>query len=666
MLRPARMVHLNVLVMDCDVDRATTQVIKSGLVHVVSVTDLEPWAEQAGLQMVEEADTAAVTEVENMARSIAEKLGVGPEVVSEASAFQPFQPDGATEKLQEMFKEVNSTVAARDVAAQEVATLKQMRSQATRDFRDKLGVDVPSRYTLLEVAIGHLPQKHVHVLKRLLSEVPNVVLSFPEEKGKLLVMAIVLKRDREALQKATEEVGLERIALGERKEPLTEEVMGHLDERIQKAQEELERAQVAVEKCKAAHLPTLQTILSQLTLQKLTRLARSRFRKTARTYLISGWTPRDSRQKVVAGLKKACENRCLIEEHAAEELLWERGEDLDVPILFENPKFLRPFQMLVSTYGRPAYNSIEPTLIVAPTFLLMFGAMFGDVGQGAVLAILGALVSRWKKASEGVRRVSELLAWCGCSAVLFGLLYGSAFGPSSTLSSGLKKLLPYRGFEPIENVGAFLTLALYFGMGMITLGLVLSAIAAIRKRDWASALLDRTGLMGLAFYWLAVAVVMRIFSDIGATGALITVLVLIPVVAAFLRMPLQKLSRPRARVVRKGISGYVLGAVGEALGTYSQGVLMFLSNTLSFLRVAAFAIAHAGLFIAVFSLADVVGGGVALPLLVHIVGNAGMIALEALVVCVQALRLEYYEFFGKFFHAGGREFTPMKLPTIVS
>ena len=129
---------------------------------------------------------------------------------------------------------------------------------------------------------------------------------------------------------------------------------------------------------------------------------------------------------------------------------------------------------------------------------------------------------------------------------------------------------------------------------------------------------------------------------------------------------MEKLSHPRRRILGKGIAAYVLGSVGEALATYSEGILMFLSNTLSFLRVAAFAIAHAGLFIAVFSLADVVkGGGPAPPILIHILGNAAMIALEGLVVGVQALRLEYYEFFGKFFHGGGTEFTPMQLPRTI-
>ena len=658
MLRPARMIHLNVLVLDSDVDRATSQMIKSGLVHLVSVTDLEPWADETGLKAVEEEDTPLLTQVQTIAQSVAEKLRVGPETVSEALAFQPFDPQEAAKKLEEISKEVSSVVAARDSAARELATLQEARSQATRDLRERFGIDVPSRYTLLEVALGRLPERNLHLLDRLLADVPNVVLRFPEQKGTVAVMAIVLKRDRAVLQRATEEVGLEPIPTKEGKRPLPDEAMEHLDDRIAEAQQQLQAAQGQVDQCREAHLAVLQTILSQITLRKLTTFARSRFRKTARTYLISGWTPRQSRKKVVEGLRGACGNRCLIEEQTAEELLSERGQDVDVPIAFENPKVLQPFEMLVSSYGPPAYNSVEPTLVVAPTFLLMYGAMFGDVGQGAVMAILGALVGRWKRVSHGVRRIGKLFTWCGFSAILFGILYGSVFGPSAFF----QKLLPYPPFEPIARVNTVLMIALAFGMGMITLGLVFNAISAIRRREWATALFDWKGFMGLAFYWLGVALAVQILTGQGANRTLLGVLIVMPLLAGLLKAPMEKLIHPRGHVPEGGIVLQSLRSLGHMVGASFESVLMFFTNTLSFLRVAAFAIAHAGLFIAVFSLADALrGGGPALPIAIHVLGNAGMIALEGLVVCVQALRLEYYEFFGKFFRVGGTQFTPMKL-----
>lgn len=665
MFRPARMIHLNVLVLDTDVDRATQETIRSGLVHLVSVTDLEPWADQEGLKTVSAEESQDSAELEGLARGVAEKLGFGPEIVSEELAFQPFDPQQARQKLDDIRREVASVISAKVAAEEKLRSLQQTQTQVHHDVWSKLGVDLRSRYTLLELVAGRLPEKNVDTLKRLLSEVPNVVLTFPpagtgEERDSIAVMVITLKRDRDALNRAVEQVGLERAPVPEERPPLSEEMMAQLHKRIEEAEKELSHAQDAVEQCKNKHFPVLREILSQARLQSLSRQAKSRFRKTARTCLISGWTPRNARDTVVETLKQACQDRCLIEEEDAEQILSARRGEVDIPILFENPRLLKPFEMLVSNYGRPDYDSVEPTFIVAPTFLLMFGVMFGDVGQGFVMALLGALVARTKKINEGVRRIGELFVWCGVSAALFGFLYGSVFG--------ITDLLPYRGYEPMENITAFLKFALRFGVGMISLGMGFNVLAAILRKEWAAGFLDWSGLMGLAFYWLLVLTVIQLFAGKSVSGAVVTVLIALPLLAAVLRGPLEKLIRRAARLP----GGYGQGSpqaaepsmgssFGHMLETFIESLITLFTNTLSFLRIAAFAIAHAGLFIAVFSLADVLKGVAGLPIAVHLLGNALMIGLEGLVVCVQALRLEYYEFFGKFFRTGGTEFAPVRL-----
>jgi V/A-type H+-transporting ATPase subunit I len=249
--------------------------------------------------------------------------------------------------------------------------------------------------------------------------------------------------------------------------------------------------------------------------------------------------------------------------------------------------------------------------------------------------------------------------WCGASAVLFGFLYGSVFG--------FKDILPYKGFEPVENVNALLTIALFFGMTMITLGLVCNAITSIARKQWAAGLLQWRGLMGVSFYWVGVALITRVLSGKSDNGALLTVLIVIPFMAAVVSGLLRRESHTHRRRSVWDVARQVLGSLGHMLGECFETVLQFFTNTISFLRVAAFAMAHAALFIAVFSLADVLrGGGLALPVLIHILGNAGMIALEGLIVCVQALRLEYYEFFGKFFRVGKTIFTPVRLQSTPS
>lgn len=659
MFRPARMLQLNVLVLDKDVDQATTAMIKSGLVHLVSVAGVQHWADEAQLQAVPKDVSPALSEISDMARSIAEKLSVSPQIFSEGAAFQQFDPTQAKTKLQEILKDVNPAFGERYTAWQKLASLRQARQHATVDIRTRFGLDVRSPYTMLDIAIGFVPESNVDFLKRLLSPVPNVVLTFPEGKGKVSVMAIVLKRDSQALKQACEKVQFEQAPPPEKKSPDTQDIVDRLDDRIAQAQKELDQAQSALDQCRDTHLPALRMILSQVSLQQLARSAKENFGKTARTYLISGWTPRRTRDQVIQALKSACRNRCLIEETTAEEILAEGDESVEVPIVLQNPRVIQPFEMLVSGYGAPAYNSVDPTVVVAPIFLLMYGAMFGDVGQGVVLAALGALLWRSKKLTHSIRKIGQLLIWCGAAAVLFGCFYGSVFG--------FRNVLPYRGFEPLDNVSVFLTVALFFGMAMITLGLLLNVFYAISRRQWASGLLEWKGLMGLAFYWLGIALMVQVRAGRSPSRTLIVMLLAMPVLSALLMALTERRAPGQLRRVDGAFPSRALRSLGHIVGECFDTILQFIANTVSFLRLAAFAIAHAALFNALFSLAEMLrGAGPTLPILVHVVGNAGMIALEGLVVSVQALRLTYYEFFGKFFRVGRTRFSPVKLPSTVS
>jgi V/A-type H+-transporting ATPase subunit I len=645
MLRPARMVHFNVLVFDSEVDRITTEMIRRGLFHLSSIADLEPWAEEEGLQTAPEERAQEVSEIESSARAIAEKLAIRPEIVSEAQAFAPFDPTEAKETVEAMDREVREVVGARAAARENLADLKEAKTQLARDIWAKLGVDVRSRYTLLRLVVGRLPEKNLVPFKRFLSQIPNVVMTFPEERGTIAVMVIVLRRDQDKLRRAMDEVGLEEMRVPEEKPPLSEAMTAHLDERIEEAEEKVRKAEEAVADCRNKYFPTLQAILSKISLQRLKREARSRFRKTARTYLLSGWTPRDRRDEVIKQFREVSGNRCLIEEQSADEVLSQHRGKADVPVLLENPKMLKPFEALVENYGRPTYNSIDPTAVMAPTFLLMFGLMFGDVGQGLVIALLATLVARSKRVSEGIRQIAKLLVWAGGSATLFGFLYGSVFGFTS--------LLPYRGYEPMQNIGSFLTIALIFGVAMMSLGMAFNIVGAIWRKDWAAGLLDWSGLMGLAFYWALVLAAILFLSGRRVSGMVVGVLIGLPLAATSLKVLVEKRSRGAAERASHGGGGFV----GETLESW----LAFLTNTLSHVRLAAFALAHAALFEAVFAIAGMLRGVPGLPVLAHILGNAVIIGLEGLVVSVQTLRLHYYEFFARFFQAGGTEFKPVRL-----
>jgi V/A-type H+-transporting ATPase subunit I len=202
---------------------------------------------------------------------------------------------------------------------------------------------------------------------------------------------------------------------------------------------------------------------------------------------------------------------------------------------------------------------------------------------------------------------------------------------------------------------------------MISLGLVLNIINRLQRGDVLGAFLDKFGFAGLLFYWgtLAILTNTRFFASRGLMGVSIVFLLGLPMLGWVVKEPAEHLlaRRRRGRGEAKGGMGE---AITESLVGAFEGVLSYLANTISFVRLAAYAMSHAALLVAAFMLAtqvkEISVGGSLWSIVVIILGNAVAIVLEGIIASVQALRLEYYEFFGKFFSGNGQPFDPFRLP----
>lgn len=363
---------------------------------------------------------------------------------------------------------------------------------------------------------------------------------------------------------------------------------------------------------------------------------------TASSALISAWVPAASAGEAARNLGDSAGGFC------AAEINPPRPGD-DVPVLLRPPRLLRPFAMLVSAYGLPRYGEVEPTLFAAAAFLLMFGMMFGDAGHGAVVCAGGLWLAR-RPGNEKLRDGGRLMAACGVSAVFFGLLYGSFFGLERFKQYALWRD-PLAG-DPLALVAA----AAAFGAAVISLGVVLNTVNRARAGDWTGALLGRFGAAGLLVYWSAL---LWLTGRAAAGRAL-------PLMAAgavcwVIKEPLSNLLAGRGFGGQEGAAAV---AAESAVGAF-EGALLYLSNTVSFVRLAAYAMSHAALLTAAYALQGAAdgawGAGSAAGIMAAVLGNAAAIGLEGLVAGVQALRLEYYEFFGKFLEGGGRPFRPFSL-----
>ncbi|MBI5782333.1 MAG: ATPase [Gammaproteobacteria bacterium] len=342
--------------------------------------------------------------------------------------------------------------------------------------------------------------------------------------------------------------------------------------------------------------------------------------------LIGGWVPKRDLPRVRERLAERLGNRFVLTARDPQP-----GERLQVPSFVQHSWFLQPIVQLVKTYGVPRYGEIDPTLLFAITFIAMYGMMFGDVGHGLVIALAGVVLRR------RLRQFTRFVVAIGMSSMIFGAAYGSVFG--------YEELLHPLWMSPLSDPTRMLTLALYWGVGFIVLVTILNIRNRLVDGDRIMALVDRNGVAGLLFYLGMLFAGFRYASG-AAVGWLEAVAVLVPYAAIIGHLWHENKVPLGERILIVVIEGF-------------ETIVKYISNTLSFLRVAAFSLNHVALAIAVFALAGMLD--TAGHWLTVVLGNIFIIGFEGAIVAIQVLRLEYYEGFSRFFSGDGREFRPLTL-----
>ena len=309
------------------------------------------------------------------------------------------------------------------------------------------------------------------------------------------------------------------------------------------------------------------------------------------------------------------------------------------PTRLKNPKIFKPFEMFVEMYGLPAYNEMDPTIFIALTYTLMFGIMFGDVGQGLVLLIGGFLLYRFKKMN-----LAAIISLAGVWSTFFGFMYGSIFGFED-------KLKPV-WMRPMDNIMTTLMLAIGFGMVLILIAMIIHIVNAVRAKEPGEVFFSQSGVAGIICYGTAVLCIVLVVTGhpVPAAGILAAA-VGIPLAAIMFKEPLSNMVEHKSKILPEGSVGMYLV---EALVELFDVVLSYATNSISFVRVGAFALSHAGMMGVVLTLAGYESGSP--NWIVVVLGNIVVTALEGLVVGIQVLRLEYYEMFSRFYKGSGKPF----------
>ncbi len=590
---------------------------------------------------------ATFAALERRVLSIMQVLNIEEDLPLENEFEAMVEVETAQPLVEKIEQEVKNTS---DQLANEHKRLEQLQSTLNQlepisDLAIDVGVMRDPRY--LFSILGMLPTTNVDRLETSLRRTPHVFLPLRQVGNSSVAWLAGSKENADILDRAARSAYLNPVNLPDGYQGTPGQIIATIQDEINQAKQHITALEKKLVDLKKTYQGELENLLWSIRSSRMMADAIVRFGRMQYTYLVVGWVLSSHLEDLMQRIKQVSKET-LIEASPLK-----RGSvQQEVPVALNNPRFMLPFQNLVTTYARPHYYELDPTFLIAVTFPLLFGAMFGDVGHGLVLALLGWLISSKKvKALNSLTSLGGLIMVCGAVAMVFGFLYGSIFG--------VEDLLPALWLRPMENIMEILILAIGAGVVLLIAGFFIGMFNSWVVEDWGGLLFDRNGIAGFVMYISLILLIVGLFTK--REFVPVTVLYGLVIVSGIVIMfseVLKRLIEGHRPLIVEGIGTYAIQSFFELFET----LIGFLSNSLSYVRVGAFAVAHAGLSAVIFILADLFspGHGVGYWIVVAL-GNVFIIGFEGLIVGIQTMRLEYYEFFSKFFKGGGTLYRPLSL-----
>ncbi|RLC67057.1 MAG: hypothetical protein DRI48_03275 [Chloroflexi bacterium] len=644
MFRPLEMSRVELAVSEQDIVAVTEALAASEAFHPTRTDQLsggsgpnygEKWEEKVPI----------FTSLEQRIQTVMEALDVdeGP---PPSETPHLIEPDLAQRDVSRLEQEAQAP--ARELE-EELCRLSRLRSQI-KQLQTIAGLEVDvdelrhMRYTF--VLLGTMPVANVERLQTSLELIPSVLVTLRRDNHLATVALFGTQRDAEILNRAARSAYLNPLKLPETVRGTPVEAIAALEESIKRTRLRITEYEATLERLHQMRVDHLRHLLWRVRASRTLAETIARYGRLRYTYLIAGWVPTSKLPQLEQRIKEVSEQIVVEVEKPS------RKDSEHIPVALENPPPVRPFQDLVTNYGHPKYGEMDPTLMMTLTFPLIFGIMFGDIGHGLVLALLGLLLtSRAVRALQGLAGLGPLLIYCGVASTIFGFLYGSIFG--------LEEALTPLWTHPMENIMDILMATVAIGTLLLNLGMVLNVVNAALDRRWGHVLFDHNGLAGMMLYWSLIGLVVQFFTDnLPFSAEWLFLSAAVSGLAVTFSEVLENLVEGRRPLIEDETSTYLIQLPIEIFET----VITMMSNTLSYVRMGAFAVGHGALGMVVFIMAEIVGPahGPAYWTVVAL-GNLFVIGFEGMIVGIQTLRLEYYEFFSKFFSGGGMRYRPLSL-----
>jgi V/A-type H+-transporting ATPase subunit I len=678
MMFTTEMIQLFAVVLARDSERVSEVLLQEGVIQFINTTEIDN-RDLARLSAVNpRASLKEITDLRERVGGLLRAGGIIPaaprpadlntrvpiEIEKEKNLFDRI--DGERESIRERQRTLQ----------QEILKLEDIRRQVDLYGLGLSELPLKTRHSFLQIQTGKVPESNIKKLEDGLRDLPSLNVAIGRENETAYYLLISMKRDSEQIRQVLSRAGWTNIELPNELMSVKKDVFRELSVKLDAFTTEQKQLEQKVVDLMTKHAEHLNQVWTNLRMTELLYKIQTYFKSSSRTVIFTGWLPASKREKLTEQIHTSCSGRCYLEWHEPgdKETLGD-----EVPVQFNNPKILAPFEMLVSNFGIPQYGTIDPTPFVMPLYLSMYGLMFADVGQGFILVlagILGAFIFKSIPERRGWYTLSWLVIWCGFSSVIFGALFGSYFGTAlfKPLWFDFHGIISghHTNDSTVNDLFDILAITLYFGISVIFLGLLFNWINLIRTRKWFELFFDEVGIIGGWIYaagiYSATYMLRHDYRQLPPAKSLF-VLIVLPCLLLFLKEPYHYFVRTH-RQAQPAAPGQQLKAqqfnplillmfllqwIVEILDIFSR----YLANTLSFMRVAGLGIAHVSLMISFFTIAGMTSGFFSVVILV--LGNILVICLEGLTAGVQALRLSYYEFFTKFFRGTGKLYTPISL-----
>jgi len=648
--KPVRMKKLKVLLHKDKKEQVLRRLFDEGNFQLENV-EIEG-IEDKGKQSTATVEAMSLLSRAEEVRAIFSELGIKAE--TDGAPIEKIHVDERTSE--ETLKEISEKLTALEENARKLYTrmheIKDSREQLETQLQtlkvlEKLNIDYSSvreeyerKYVHVYMAIGSLATDEVKIVQQDISKVTKdyAFFSNPLSDDHSIVFIVAMKNQGEEIAFILNLHTFKPLDLPEEFSDFElSDALIEFKERITNLDLEEKDVFRSLKTLANSEEKNLNVFSELLEFEKILDEIMTLFGRTVETYVLHGWVPSDEVYNISNIIREESEGLATIETEDA-------TKKESPPTLVQNPHYSEPLEVITGAYGTPAYDEYDPTSLISVTFPLLFGFMFGDVGQGIIIALVGFLVGFRLNVESTVQKAGKTIMLCGIAATLVGFLYGAFFS--------IEGLFTPLWLSPVHaastNMNALLGASLKLGVVVLSIAMFANISNEMAHHKYAEAIVSKYGVSGIWMLLGGAYLISKHGTDLGgiATDILFLPLVLFPLIVMIIG---------GWKVEEQPLMVSFVEAVFE-------GLVKLLVNTISFMRVAILAIIHGALSLIMVGVMDIMPPtttGFVGKAAVFLIMNIVIIVMELFVAFIQTMRLHYYEIFSKFYKGTGKPFKPL-------